>query len=54
MAHLFWPPEGDAMPNVTVHGPVCERVEGVPGRQAAPWCPALNRATRHEHSEMLV
>lgn len=29
MAHLVWSPEGDDMLYVTVHGPVCEGVEGV-------------------------
>ena len=29
MAHLFWSLEGDAMPDVPVHGPACQGVEGV-------------------------
>jgi hypothetical protein len=29
MAHLFWSPEGDAMPDVPVHGPACQGVESV-------------------------
>jgi hypothetical protein len=29
MAHLFWSPEGDAMPDVPVHRPACQGVEGV-------------------------
>jgi hypothetical protein len=29
MAHLFWSPEGDTMPDVPVHGPACQSAEGV-------------------------
>jgi len=29
MAHLFWSPEGDAMPDVPVHGPAYQGVKGV-------------------------